>query len=111
MAPHLDLRIVGHGRPRLVHPLAVDEHQTGHDVGLCLLAAVQQSLFHKQDIQPCFLAHASTSFTAHTTPWASSPSAWYSCLTLPWAGRRSPAFSSRSFSGAAPRSSSSAARR
>ena len=53
----LDLRIVCHGGADLVHPLAVDKNNAGHDRGLGLLPGIQQPTLGKQNIQTGLIAH------------------------------------------------------
>ena len=74
MAAHLVLRVLRHRRAGLVHAPAVHKDQPRHDMGLRLLAAVQQTAIHQRHVQPDPSAHASTSLTAAAMPAASSPS-------------------------------------
>ena len=54
---NFDFCVIGDRCSGLVHPLTVDEHQTAHNGGLCLLAAFLKPLLRQQHIQPRFIAH------------------------------------------------------
>ena len=52
-----DLRGIGYGGAGLIHTLAIDKNNSGHDCGLGFLPGVQQPTLCKQDIQAGLIAH------------------------------------------------------